>query len=90
MTGRFIPNIYYTYEDIRTAPGHWLFAAQQQAWWVRLIMRAIILMGRVDVKYASWVSRRIAGLAFADDSSRSGFISSFPFLRLSLPLHHFN
>ena len=57
MTGCSIPNIYNFYKDIRTAPGHRLFAVrqhgvQQQARWVRLIMPGIILMGRAEVKCA--------------------------------------
>ena len=65
MTGRLIPNIYCYYEGIRTAPGHRLFAVrqhgvQQQAQQVRVIMRGIIPMGRVGVKYALFSGRHVA------------------------------
>lgn len=55
VTGLPIPNICCSYEDIRTAPRHRLFAvrqhcAQQQLRWVRLIMRGIIPMDPEGVK----------------------------------------
>jgi hypothetical protein len=57
MTGRPIPNISDFYADIRTAPGHRLFALlqqgmQEQIEWVRLIMRVIIQMERKTVNSA--------------------------------------
>jgi hypothetical protein len=91
MTGRPIPNISDFYADIRTAPGHRLFAVrqhsvQQQIRWVRLNMWPIIPMRWTGVKRAFPPSRDETAVAFDDAGSGRNFILNFPSLELTSPL----